>query len=114
MIYDTQDILTTQVRYYVRAMNGTFKMPTPEEMTALWEEEKQERAARGYTKRQAHMMGPDQVIDISLIFTCIFPSIITYTACRLVLHIYSLWSLPTLRYLLTSGSNRVLFWALHY
>ncbi|XP_026324896.1 senecionine N-oxygenase isoform X2 [Hyposmocoma kahamanoa] len=49
-----------QVRYYVRAINGTFKMPTPEEMTAQWEEEKQERAARGYTKRQAHMMGPDQ------------------------------------------------------
>lgn len=71
MIHCTQDVFTIQVRYYVRAMNGTFKMPTREEMTAQWEEEKQERAARGYTKRQAHMMGPDQVIIISYIFTFI-------------------------------------------
>ncbi|KAJ0177479.1 hypothetical protein K1T71_007488 [Dendrolimus kikuchii] len=49
-----------QVRYYIRSMNGTFSLPTPEEMTAHWEEEKQDRASRGYTKRQAHMMGPDQ------------------------------------------------------
>ncbi|KAG6461787.1 senecionine N-oxygenase isoform X3 [Manduca sexta] len=49
-----------QVRYYVRSMNGTFDLPSSEEMTAHWEEEKRDRAARGYTKRQAHMMGPDQ------------------------------------------------------
>ncbi|XP_072931635.1 senecionine N-oxygenase isoform X2 [Epargyreus clarus] len=58
-----------QVRYYVRSMNGTFKLPSSEEMTEHWEEEKKERAARGYTKRQAHMMGPDQAdyyISLSL------------------------------------------------
>lgn len=49
-----------QVRYYVRSMNGTFKLPTSEQMKEAWEDEKLERAARGYTKRQAHMMGPDQ------------------------------------------------------
>ncbi|XP_038211847.1 senecionine N-oxygenase isoform X1 [Zerene cesonia] len=49
-----------QVRYYVRSMNGVFKLPSPDEMMQHWEQEKQERAARGYTKRQAHMMGPDQ------------------------------------------------------
>ncbi|XP_049869538.1 senecionine N-oxygenase isoform X2 [Pectinophora gossypiella] len=49
-----------QVRYYVRSMNGTFSLPTREQMVEHWEEEKQDRAARGYTKRQAHMMGPDQ------------------------------------------------------
>lgn len=49
-----------QVRYYVRSMNGTFKLPSSEEMMQHWEEEKRDRAARGYTKRQAHMMGPDQ------------------------------------------------------
>lgn len=42
-------------------MNGTFRLPTPEQMAEHWEEEKRDRAARGYTKRQAHMMGPDQV-----------------------------------------------------
>lgn len=49
-----------QVRYYVRSMNGTFKLPSPQAMTQHWEEEKLDRAARGYTKRQTHMMGPDQ------------------------------------------------------
>ncbi|XP_026751560.2 senecionine N-oxygenase [Galleria mellonella] len=49
-----------QVRYYVRSMNGTFSLPTRQQMVEHWEEEKMDRAARGYTKRQAHMMGPDQ------------------------------------------------------
>ncbi|CAH2106037.1 unnamed protein product [Euphydryas editha] len=49
-----------QVRYYVRSMNGTFKLPTPNEMMRHWEEEKIDRASRGFTRRQAHMMGPDQ------------------------------------------------------
>lgn len=43
-------------------MNGSFKLPSSEQMMEDWEEEKRDRAARGYTKRQAHMMGPDQVI----------------------------------------------------
>lgn len=55
-------ILLPQVRFYVRSMNGSFKMPSMDEMFQHWEQEKQDRAARGYTKRQAHMMGPDQVI----------------------------------------------------
>lgn len=62
-------IIGPQVRYYVRSMNGTFKLPTPAQMMESWEEEKQDRAARGYTKRQAHMMGPDQVILILAIFS---------------------------------------------
>lgn len=49
-----------QVRFYVRSMNGTFRLPSTKEMEAHWEEEKRDRAARGFTKRQAHMMGPDQ------------------------------------------------------
>ncbi|XP_053607588.1 senecionine N-oxygenase isoform X2 [Plodia interpunctella] len=49
-----------QVRYYVQSMNGSFQLPTSEQMAEHWEEEKKERASRGYTKRQAHMMGPDQ------------------------------------------------------
>ncbi|XP_011552845.2 senecionine N-oxygenase isoform X1 [Plutella xylostella] len=49
-----------QVRYYVRSMNGSFRLPSKEQMFVHWEEEKSDRAARGYTKRQAHMMGPDQ------------------------------------------------------
>lgn len=50
-----------QVRYYVRSMNGGFRLPSSEEMTRHWQSEMAERAARGYTRRQAHMMGPDQV-----------------------------------------------------
>ncbi|XP_013171973.1 PREDICTED: senecionine N-oxygenase [Papilio xuthus] len=49
-----------QVRYYVRSMNGSFRLPSSEEMLRHWEQEKLQRAARGYTRRQAHMMGPDQ------------------------------------------------------
>ncbi|XP_045771570.1 senecionine N-oxygenase isoform X2 [Maniola jurtina] len=49
-----------QVRYYVRSMNGSFELPSREDMTAHLEEEKRDRAARGFTKRQTHMMGPDQ------------------------------------------------------
>lgn len=57
-------VIGLQVRYYVRSMNGVFKLPTPAQMVDSWEEEKLDRAARGYTKRQAHMMGPDQVIHV--------------------------------------------------
>nr|WPH24930.1 flavin-dependent monooxygenase 3A [Chilo suppressalis] len=49
-----------QVRYYVRSMSGAFSLPTPAQMQQHWEQEKEERAARGYTRRQTHMMGPDQ------------------------------------------------------
>ncbi|CAH2036849.1 unnamed protein product, partial [Iphiclides podalirius] len=49
-----------QVRYYVRSMNGTFQLPSSEQMMLHWQREMAERAARGYTRRQAHMMGPDQ------------------------------------------------------
>ncbi|KAI8436325.1 hypothetical protein MSG28_004362 [Choristoneura fumiferana] len=36
-----------QVRYYVRSMNGTFKLPSREVMTRHWEQEKLDRLARG-------------------------------------------------------------------
>ncbi|XP_032518605.1 senecionine N-oxygenase-like isoform X2 [Danaus plexippus] len=49
-----------QVRYFVQSMNGSFQLPSSEQMMQHWEMEKSERLARGYTKRQAHMMGPDQ------------------------------------------------------
>ncbi|KAI8426007.1 hypothetical protein MSG28_004983 [Choristoneura fumiferana] len=35
-----------QVRYYVRSMNGTFKLPSREVMTRHWEQEKLDRLAR--------------------------------------------------------------------
>ncbi|CAG4950225.1 unnamed protein product [Parnassius apollo] len=49
-----------QVRYYVRAIKGEFSLPTRQDMLRHWRQELRERAARGYSRRQAHMMGPDQ------------------------------------------------------
>ncbi|XP_063362370.1 senecionine N-oxygenase-like [Cydia amplana] len=49
-----------QVRYYMNHINGTFKLPSQEAMTRDCEEERLDRRARGLTKRQTHMMGPDQ------------------------------------------------------
>nr|WPH24932.1 flavin-dependent monooxygenase 3C [Chilo suppressalis] len=49
-----------QVRYFVRWISGAFSLPTQAQMQAHWEQEKAERAMRGYTRRQAHFIGPDQ------------------------------------------------------
>ncbi|CAH0397736.1 unnamed protein product [Chilo suppressalis] len=49
-----------QVRYFVRFIRGKFSLPTREQMQAHTQQEKEERAARGYTRRQAHFMGREQ------------------------------------------------------
>ncbi|CAK1596581.1 unnamed protein product [Parnassius mnemosyne] len=49
-----------QVRYYVQAMKGVFSLPRRDEMLRHRRREVRERAARGLTRRQAHMMGPAQ------------------------------------------------------
>lgn len=57
------------MQYYIRSMNGTFRLPSPVDMTQHWEEEKRDRTARGFTKRQTHMMGPDQVNIVTYLHT---------------------------------------------
>lgn len=49
-----------QVRFYVKFLSGQRELPTREEMLADTEQEMQERWDRGYKRRQAHMMGPEQ------------------------------------------------------
>lgn len=49
-----------QVRFCVKYLSGLKKLPSREEMMADTEREMSDRWARGYKKRQAHMMGPDQ------------------------------------------------------
>lgn len=49
-----------QVRYFLQSMNGSMMLPSKEEMYADTAMEMAKRWERGYTKRQAHMMGPDQ------------------------------------------------------
>lgn len=49
-----------QVRFCVKYLSGLKKLPSKEEMMADTEREMSDRWARGYKKRQAHMMGPDQ------------------------------------------------------
>lgn len=48
-----------QARYFVKSLEGTL-LPSPEMMHAQMDNEMQVRWAKGYTKRQAHLMGPDQ------------------------------------------------------
>lgn len=49
-----------QVRYYLRSLQGLFQLPNRESMYEHKEAEAASRGARGYNKRQTHMMGPDQ------------------------------------------------------
>lgn len=49
-----------QARFCVNLWNGTVPMPSAEHMTADLERDTAERLAKGYSKRQLHMMGPVQ------------------------------------------------------
>lgn len=48
-----------QARYFVKSLDGTF-LPSSPEMKAHMEADYEARMAKGYTKREAHLMGPDQ------------------------------------------------------
>lgn len=50
-----------QVRFCVKFLSGQKAMPSKEVMTSDTEVEMQKRWDKGYKKRQAHMMGTDQV-----------------------------------------------------
>lgn len=45
----------------MKALEGHFKIPSKEKMYEACKTEFDDRMNKGYTKRQAHMMGPDQV-----------------------------------------------------
>ncbi|KAJ8971289.1 hypothetical protein NQ314_000766, partial [Rhamnusium bicolor] len=47
-------------RYFCKSLNGSMALPTMEDMRMHTESEMQSRWAKGYTKRQAHMMGQYQ------------------------------------------------------
>lgn len=54
------NIMYLQARFFVKYLNGTMMLPSMEMMRADTEQDLQLRWSRGYSKRQAHMMGPDQ------------------------------------------------------
>lgn len=49
-----------QARYYCKYLNGLLSLPSVEEMRMHTQQDMENRKAKGYTKRQMHMMGPDQ------------------------------------------------------
>lgn len=49
-----------QARYFCKSLNGSMNLPSMEEMRMHTEREMQGRWAKGYSKRQAHMMGEYQ------------------------------------------------------
>lgn len=49
-----------QTRFIVKFLSGAKELPSKEDMLRETEEEMQERWDKGYKKRQAHMMGPEQ------------------------------------------------------
>lgn len=55
-----------QVRFVMKFLSGQKPWPTKDEMLKDTELEMAKRWARGYKKRQAHMMGTDQVTAIQL------------------------------------------------
>ncbi|XP_019865641.1 senecionine N-oxygenase [Aethina tumida] len=50
-----------QARFFCKFMNGSMQLPSADEMRMHTENDMQARWAKGYTKRQAHMMGPEQL-----------------------------------------------------
>lgn len=48
-----------QARYFVKSLDGKI-LPSTDMMRVDMENDMQARWGRGYTKRQAHLMGPDQ------------------------------------------------------
>lgn len=55
-----------QVRFVMKYLSGQIPWPTKEYMIKDTEQEMAKRWSRGYKKRQAHMMGTDQVIHKSI------------------------------------------------
>lgn len=49
-----------QARFVCKYLNGSMKLPSKEDMKLDTEEDMKARWAKGYTRRQAHLMGPDQ------------------------------------------------------
>ncbi|KAL3286885.1 hypothetical protein HHI36_001373 [Cryptolaemus montrouzieri] len=49
-----------QARFFCKYLNGSMSLPSRELMTKDTEKEMQARWKKGYTRRQAHMMGADQ------------------------------------------------------
>ncbi|CAH0550216.1 unnamed protein product [Brassicogethes aeneus] len=49
-----------QARFFCKYISGSMALPSTEEMREHTEQDMRSRWAKGYTKRQAHMMGPDQ------------------------------------------------------
>lgn len=53
-------MIDLQVRFCYKFMTGSKKLPTKQEMLADTNREMEERWAKGYPKKKAHFMGPDQ------------------------------------------------------
>jgi dimethylaniline monooxygenase (N-oxide forming) len=53
-------MMDLQVRFFVKFLSGAKKFPSKAQMNTDTEREMAERWERGYKKRQAHLMGPDQ------------------------------------------------------
>jgi len=49
-----------QARYFCKSLSGAMALPSMEIMRMDTENDMQNRWAKGYSKRQAHLMGPDQ------------------------------------------------------
>lgn len=49
-----------QARYYCKYLSGAMELPTKEEMRLDTEKEMNKRWEKGYSKKKAHMMGPNQ------------------------------------------------------
>ncbi|KAL3286893.1 hypothetical protein HHI36_001380 [Cryptolaemus montrouzieri] len=49
-----------QARFFCKYLNGSMELPSKDRMINDTEQDMQARWEKGYTRRQAHMMGPDQ------------------------------------------------------
>lgn len=49
-----------QARYYCKYLKGSMSLPRAEDMRMHTQRDLENRKVKGYTKRQMHMMGPDQ------------------------------------------------------
>lgn len=56
----TFQMFDLQARYYCKYLEGSMSLPSADEMRMHTQKDIENRQAKGYTKRQMHMMGPDQ------------------------------------------------------
>ncbi|XP_066152346.1 senecionine N-oxygenase-like isoform X2 [Euwallacea fornicatus] len=56
----TFQMFDLQARYYCKYLEGSMSLPSAREMRMHTQQDLENRKAKGYTKRQMHMMGPDQ------------------------------------------------------